>query len=403
MLRKILLSFLITGISVICLADTVAVKTDHPESYVVQKGDTLWGISEKFLQKPWLWPQVWEANPQIENPNLIYPGDVVSLQYKDGRPILSVARVAKDTSGRSVKLSPTVRSYEKEHAIPTIPLDAIKQFLTRPLVVTDKEMNAWPYVISSQDEHMVAGSGNKVYVRGLAADTPDKRYVLFRKGQPYINQHKDKNNILGYEALYVADGILEKSGDPASVYITRSNREILIGDRLAVETEEDFNTNFMPRSPSQEISGNILSVLDGVKQIGRYQIVVVDVGAKQGIEVGNVLGVYQTGKFVKDAIAAEAKADKGKADLIKLENEDTNPIIGILSSVVNYVRESKRAFDRTDLAGYMGRPGTAAEDVELPAEYTGVLMIFRTFENISYALVMKATGPIHVDDTVKNL
>ena len=138
MLKKIILYSLLLGLPAISTADTVAVKPDHPESYQVQKGDTLWDISGKFLQHPWLWPQVWEANPQIENPHLIYPGDVVYLQYKDGTPILSVARAGKDKSGRYVKLAPTVRSYEKEQAIPTIPIDSIKQFLVRPLVVTDE-------------------------------------------------------------------------------------------------------------------------------------------------------------------------------------------------------------------------------------------------------------------------
>ena len=403
MLKKIIFYFLLTGVSVICLADTVAVKTDHPESYVVQKGDTLWGISEKFLQKPWLWPEVWEANPQIENPHLIYPGDVVSLQYKDGRPILSVSRVVKDKSGRYVKLAPNIRSYEKEQAIPTIPIDAIKQFLSRPLVVTDDEMSAWPYVVSSNDEHLVAGSGNKVYVRGLPADTTDKRYVLFRKGKPYVNTHKDKNTILGYEALYVADGVLEKSGDPASVIISRSNREILTGDRLAVESGDDISTNFIPKSPNQEMVGNIISVLDGVSTIGQYQIVVVDLGTSQGIEVGNVLGVYQTGKLVKDYVAAQSKKNEDETDRIKFEHEDTNTADRAMANIANDIRDTKRAFDRTDLVGYLGRPNAKVQEVELPEEYAGVLMVFRTFENVSYALVMKAVSAIHVEDTVKNL
>jgi LysM repeat protein len=398
------------GLSTISLADTVAVKPGHPDSYVVQKGDTLWDISGKFLQKPWLWPQVWEANPQIENPHLIYPGDVVALKYKDGRPILSVARGGKDKSGRYVKLSPTVRSYENEEAIPTIPLDAIKQFLTQPLIVTEKEMKTWPYVVSSQDEHLVAGAGDKIYVRGLPADTTDKRYVVFRQGKPLINQFKDKNNILGYEALYVADGTLEQAGDPASIYVTRSSSEILNGDRLAPESKEDFHTNFIPKIPNQEVNGNILSVINGVTQIGQYQIVVVDLGTNQGIEVGNVLGVYQTGNVVNDTLAADAKIDDETPEPVKSKYEGDNPVgyliaapFAFVNAVANYLSESLRRFNKTDVAGYLGRPGTTAEEVELPSEYGGVLMVFRTFENVSYALVMNTISPLHVNDTVKNL
>ena len=403
MLKKILLYCLLMAVSVICLADTVAVKTDHPASYVVQKGDTLWDISGKFLQQPWLWPQVWEANPQIENPNLIYPGDVVTLQYKDGRPILSVSRGGKDKSGRYVKLSPSMRSYEKEKAIPTIPIDAIKQFLTRPLVVTDVEMNDWPYVVSSYDEHLISGSGNKVYVRGLPEDSSDKRYAIYRKGKPYINKRKDKNAILGYEALYVADAVVEKPGDPASLIIPRSNREILTGDRLAAESEEDVSADFIPTSPSQEVNGNIISVIDGVSQIGQSQVVVLDMGSKQGMEVGNVLGVYQSGKIVKDAISSKTNEIKEDAKRLKFEYEDVSPVDSAMSAIANDIRDTKRAFDKTDFAGYLGRPNSKPEEVELPAEYAGVLMVFRTFENVSYALVMRTISPIHVDDAVKNL
>ena len=403
MLKKIILYSLLMGIPAISLADTVAVKSDHPESYVVQKGDTLWDISGKFLQQPWLWPQVWEANPQIENPHLIYPGDVVSLQYKDGKPILSVARGGKDKSGRFVRLSPTVRSYEKEQAIPAIPIDSIKQFLARPLVVTDEEMDDWPYVVSSYDEHLVAGAGNNIYARGMPEDASGKRYAIYRKGKPYVNNRKDKNAILGYEALYVADAVVEKPGDPASLFVPRSNREILVGDRLAVESEEDISANFIPTSPGQEVSGNIISVIDGVSQIGQYQVVVLDMGSKQGIEVGNVLGVYQSGKMVKDYIATISREKEEDAKRLKFAYEDTSAVDRAVSSVANDVRDTKRAFDKTDLVGYLGRPNTKPEEVELPDEYAGVLMVFRIFENISYALVMETISAIHVDDTVKNL
>ena len=403
MLKKIILYSLFMGVSVICLADTVEVKSDHPQSYVVQKGDTLWGISGKFLQHPWLWPQVWEANPQIENPHLIYPGDVVSLQYKDGRPILSVARAARDKSGRYVKLSPSIRSYEKEEAIPTIPIDAIKQFLSRPLVVTDAEMDDWPYVVSSYEEHLVAGAGNKIYVKGLPEDTSDKRYAVYRKGKPYVNSRKDKDFILGYEALHVADAVIEKPGDPASAIIARSNREVLTGDRLAVESEEDISANFLPTTPAQEVNANVISVIDGVSEIGQYQIVVLDAGTSQGVEVGSVLGVYQSGKTVNDYIATKNREKEEDEKRLKFQYEEVSPVDSAVSAVANDVRDTKRAFDKTDLVGYLGRPNSEPVVVELPEEYSGVLMVFRTFDNISYALVMETIGAIHLDDTVKNL
>lgn len=421
MLNKFLLIIVFVIGTTVCLADTVTVNPDHPESYVVQKGDTLWDITGKFLKEPWLWPQVWEANPQIANPHLIYPGDVVSLQYKDGRPILAVHR--GDKSGRYVRLSPTVRSYEKDTAIPAIPVDAISQFLTRPLVVTADEMNDWPYVVSSYEEHLVAGTGNKIYVRGLTDDDTGNRYAVYRKGKPYYKGGSDlqsyhggmaytsltapatvkEEDILGYEAIYVGDAIIEKQGDPASAIVANANREVLAGDRLVAETEADINADIIPVAPAHDVNGNVISVFDGVSEIGQYQIVVLDLGSADGMETGSVLGVYQSGKVVDDYVATKAREKEEDAQRIVLEHEDTSAFDRGLSAIANDIRDSKRAFDKTDLAGYMGRPNSKPEKVQLPEEYTGVLMVFRTFDKLSYALVMEAEGPIHVYDTVKNL
>ena len=403
MLKKISLVIICFFMSPVIFADTVAINPDHPERYVVQKGDTLWDISGRFLLEPWRWPEIWRVNPQIKDPDLIYPGDVVSLSYEGGQPILTMDRGGRMTSmgGRSVKLSPAIRSEEKDDAIPAIPVDAIKQFLTRPLVVSEDEMDEWPYIVSSYDEHLVAGTGNKVYVRGLNEDETTNRYALYRRGDPLINPRKDKDNVLGYEAIYVGDAIIEKAGDPASAIVAQSSREVLIGDRLAKETEADVSTNFIPHAPDQEVEGNVLSAIDVVSAIGQYQVVVLDLGHNDGMEVGNVLGVYQSGNTVNDYVAAELRASK--EERLKFEYEDTSAADRLVSNVANDIRDTKRAFDKTDLVGYLGRPNTKPEVVEMPEEYSGVLMVFRTFDNISYALVMEATSPIHIYDTVRNL
>ncbi len=400
MLNKFILIAFLTWAAVAVQADTVTVKPDHPESYTVVKGDTLWDITGRFLNEPWLWPQVWEANPQIENPHLIYPGDVVSLQYKDGRPILAVGRGGKD--GRYQRLSPSIRSHEKENAIPAIPIDAIKQFLSRPLVVSESEMEDWPYVVSSYDEHLVAGSGNKIYVRGMAEDTGE-RYAIYRKGKPYINPLKDENAVLGYEALHVGDAVIQDTGDPASFIVARSNREILAGDRLAEESEVDVNSNFTPTMPAQDVSGNVISVIDGVSEIGQYQVVVLDLGTSQGMQVGNVLGIYQSGKMVNDYIATKIKEKEEDAKRRELPEGQNSVADEVAHDIVNNIEDGVDWFNDTDLVGYLGRPNSKPEQVQLPEEYAGVLMVFRTFENISYALVMEAVAPIHVYDAVKNL
>lgn len=402
MLNKILLVLLFCLAPALLLADTVEINPDHPEKYVVKKGDTLWAISAQFLTQPWRWPEIWKGNPQIANPHLIYPGDVISLSYESGEPYLTVTRGSGGVvSGRNVKLSPEIRSDERDDVIPTIPIDAIRQFLIRPLVVTEGEMDAWPYVVSSYDQHLIASTGNKIYIRGLPEDVSKRRFSIYRKGTSYTNPNKKEKGVLGYEAIHVGDAVLEKEGDPASAIITMANREVLAGDRLIAEPEDDLNTEFIPHQPNTEVEGAILSVVDGVSQIGTYQVVVLDVGNDDGVEIGTVLGIYQSGYTVQDKAGSALKAKQEDEKRIEFEHEDTSVVAEALSNIANDIRDSKRAFDKK-FPGFANQ-NVKHEEVRLPEEYTGVLMIFRTFNNLSYALVMETSGPIHVYDTVRNL
>jgi hypothetical protein len=384
MFKKIYFLLVCLLFTPIAIADTVKLNPGHPDEYVVQKGDTLWDISAQFLQEPWYWPTIWRGNPQITDPHLIYPGDIVSLSVIDGQPILTVNGSGMAVNGRNVKLSPVARSYERDDAIESIPVDAIQQFLTQPRIVTEDEMVNWPYVVSSYDEHLISGAGSKIYVRGLDQDSTETRYALYRKGPAYINPRKDVNRVLGYEALYLGDVVIEKKGDPASAIVTLSKQEILSGDRLVAESAGEAKNAYIPSTPYQDVDANILSVIDGVAEIGQYQVVVVDVGDGDGIEVGSILGIFQSGNIVRDEIATEVKRNY---------EVDENDIIGTVARDVN----------NSSLMGYLGRWNTSPELIELPAEYAGVLMVFRTFENVSYGLVMKAVSPIHIYDSVRNL
>jgi hypothetical protein len=364
-------------------ADEIKLNPDQPDSYVVVKGDTLWDISAKFLQEPWRWPEIWEVNPQIADPHLIYPGDVVSLTYKDGVPTLTVdrdgnpAQQTRSSSGRTVKLSPEIRSSEHAEAISSIPVDVIQQFLVRPLVVTDSEMEDWPYIVSNYDKHLVAGKGSKVYVRGLSSGSTSQRFSVYRKGGAYKSGSGNSARVLGYEALHVADAVIERDGDPATAVIVDSSREVMVGDRLLAQSESDVNTDFIPRSPSNSINGSVISVIDGVSEIGQYQVVVLDLGESDGIETGNVVGVYQAGEMISDRVEID---------------EDWR------------VRNrSEGAFDANEFANYLGKKKAAGEQVQLPEEYAAVVMVFRTFGKVSYGLVMEATAPIHLNDSVHNL
>jgi hypothetical protein len=350
----------------------------HPEQYVVKKGDTLWSVAGVFLKEPWRWPEIWHSNAGIKDPHWIYPGDVLTLAYRDGRPYLSHNR------GRNRKLTPSLRESAHDHAIPPVPLDAIWPFLARPLVVAAGELANAPYIVSSQDEHLINGPDNRVYVRGMKS-AEATRYTIVRCGEVYRRLLVSRDaagrlgerpgtsqtyattcggegidpNVLGYEALYVGDAIVERFGDPASVMVTSAQREVLVGDRLIPEREEEF-PEFVPHAPGAPVSSTIVSVMDALSQVGPYQVVVVDRGTDAGLEPGHVMAIHQSGVYVEDTVGARRVSYSGR-----ISNE---------------------------------QQGTR---IELPNERIGELMVFRVFPKISYALVMRASRSVHVSDSVK--
>ena len=322
------------------VAAEVELNPEHPDTYVVVKGDTLWDISSMFLRKPWLWPEIWYVNPQIANPHLIYPGDILNLVYIDGKPQLRMTR-----GHPTVKYEPHARIESLDHAIPTIPLDAIRPFLNRSIVVDADELDTAPYVVQGADEHVVTGAGDRVYVRGI--DSQDETlFDFFEPGDPYIDP--DTGEILGYEALYVGRGPVQRFGDPATMLLTETTREVRVGDRLRPAQQAEPFTSFMPHAPAGDIEGHIIAVVDGVTQIGQFNVVALDLGTREGIEVGNVLRIDQQGEVIRDTVSGK------RGDMVKLPDEDA-----------------------------------------------GLVMVFRTFDKVSLGLVMRATRAIHVNDFVR--
>lgn len=319
-----------------------ALNPRHPERYVVQRGDTLWDISAMFLQDPWYWPEIWQINPQVENPHLIYPGDVLALTYVDGRPVLQLERAANVE-----RLSPRIRSTALEEAIPTLPYEAVRAFLTRSTILDPDALETLPYVVAHR-EGLMSSAGRDVYVRRADTANVSDLFNVVNVGDPLIDP--DNREILGYEALYVGQGRVQRSGDPATVRLTDSTRETLVGDYL-VEDESPPRMDFLPRSPEAQIDGRIISVVDGVDMIGQYQVVALNRGAQHGVEPGHVLRVFQTGEVIRDRV---------------------------------------------------GRRSGFGEKVRLPDEPAGIMMVFRTFDRVSYALIMEATSEIRVLDSVRN-
>lgn len=319
-----------------------------PERYVVKRGDTLWDISTMFLRDPWLWPEIWYTNPQIANPHLIYPGDIITIFWKDGQPHLQVTRDGEvyQTTLPITRLAPKVRVTPLAAAIPTIPLDAIRAFLGHPRIVDADEYEELPYLLRSRDGRLMSGAGETVYVRGIEAATPSRFHVI-RIGDEY--EDPETGETLGYEAIEVGQGVIRSLGDPASLLLETTQREAMQGDRLIPVEDTEFNTNFLPTPPDVEINGQIIDVVDGVSQIGQFQIVTLNRGSSDGLDVGDVLAIYQRGEEIDDDVA-----------------------------------------------------GAISGEVRLPDTQAGTLLVFRTFDRVSYGLVTRATSEIHLLDMIRN-
>jgi hypothetical protein len=318
-----------------------------PKSYVVQRGDTLWGLARMFLKDPWLWPEIWYLNPEVANPHRIYPGDTLRLaQGANGAAQLVLTHGA----GSATRLEPLLRSTELEAPIATIPYSAIAAFLTRPGVMTKEQVKSAPYVLSLRDKHLIAGAGNDIYVSRLRA-TEGERFSVMHVGERL--KDPDGGKILGYLANYAGAAQVSLAGDPARARVNESAREILTGDVLVPEVGSSF-ADFMPHAPSAAINGRILAVVNGVLLAGQYQVVAINRGSVHGLEPGHVLRVNESPKSVRDGCA-------------RIQGEATCMRFG---------------------------------SVKLPAEAAGTLLVFRVYEHVSYALVASETTPLSVGDRV---
>jgi len=332
--------------------ETIIYEPEHPETYIVQKGDTLWDISSHFLRDPWYWPEIWYKNPQVNNPHLIYPGDELAIVYIGGQKRLQVVRrgetgeLVGSQGLRIVKLSPRIRAQSIDASIPSIPIESIRQLLEKPLIIDEDELAESAYVLDSRDNHLANAINDTLYVRKLDTETGNGRYNIFRPHKPLVDTTTGET--LGYEALYVGEAKLERGGDPASIRVTSVAREVLRDDRVLPINNLNVQRDFFPRPPSEEVQGKIISLLDGISQVGQYQTVVINLGVRDDIKVGNVLEIVKTGAVVRDRF-----------------EEDPD---------------------------FM---------VKLPDERNGIMMVVRTYEKMSFALIMEANSPIKLNTTVK--
>ncbi|MCD5975824.1 LysM domain-containing protein [Pseudomonas savastanoi pv. glycinea] len=340
-MRKSLLALLLLAATGLVQAQ-VQLREGHPQRYTVVAGDTLWDISGKFLSEPWKWQEIWRANPQVHDPDLIYPGDTLTLSYVDGQPRVTLNRGA---SRGTVKLSPQVRSTPMIEAVPSIPLGAINAFLlSNRIVDTPEQFDRAPYIVAGNAERVLSGIGDRIYARG-ALDPAHSVYGIFRQGKTYTDPVTQE--VLGINADEIGGGeIIATEGDISTLMLQRSNQEVRLGDRLFASEERAINSSFLPSEPANPINGLIIDVPRGVNQIGVMDVVTVDRGKRDGLIEGSVLAIYKTGETVRDRITGE--------------------------------------------------------QVKIPDERSGLLMIFRTYDKLSYGLVLNANRSLAVMDKVRN-
>ena len=329
-----------------------------PSTYTVIKGDTLWDISGKFLKEPWRWPEIWNMNrEQIKDPHWIYPGDVISLSFDaDGRPRLSLNGAGRGAGG-TVRLSPSIRIDKLSQAIPSIPARVIGPFLTLPLVVEAGALAGAPKIISADDDRVVIGAGNKAYAVGLQADQ-GTRWQIYRPGKALIDPAT--RELLGYEATYLGDARVSRFGEASTIDVVKSTQEINKGDRLTPAAEGSI-PSYSPRSPNKDIKGAIISMVGGVSEGGQYSVVVLNLGKREGMEVGHVLATLRSGAVVST------------------NTEGYN----------------------TSTAASGGSGPSIPRKIKLPDERNGLLFVFRVFDKVSYALVMSSSRSVRVGDAVQ--
>jgi hypothetical protein len=355
-----------------------------PDSYTVKSGDTLWGISGMFLKSPWRWPELWGMNREdIRNPHRIYPGQQLFLEKSNGRATLGTRRASGSGSGNgngagrpgdTVRISPHTRtSTLADSALPTLSPQSIEPFLAEPLIVDALEFALAPRIVATQEGRVLLSRGDRAYASGSYADGSTGRTLSDEKGKPFnfrvfrnATPLKDPTTqaILGYEAQYVGQAELvrgesstevqEKDGGrhsekvPATIDIVSTKEEIRVGDRLMPEPPRELR-NYVPHAPSAPLSGQIVSVYgSAVALVGSNQIVVINRGSRDGLERGHVMAILQDGQ---------------------------------------------RFLDKTD---------SARTPMKLPNERNGLLMVFRTFENLSYALTLQVTHGVKVGDRFTN-
>jgi hypothetical protein len=380
------------------LADTLKLQDNAPDKYVVVKGDTLWDISGRFLKDPWRWPQIWNMNrEEIKNPHWIYPGDMIVLDRSGKEPRLSL--VKGDKSGMTtVKLSPGVRATDiGSEAVPSIPIRVIHPFLSQPRVVPQGAFDGAPFILGSNAERVVLGAGDDAFATGGKPGVT--RWNVLRPGK--VLKDPETGEVLGYEVEYLGDARTLVEGAPQKIRITQSAQEILPKDKL-IEADSTTTFEYIPHAPEGKINGRIISAYGGLSDSGRYQTVVINRGSRDGLEPGHVLAVFREGQAVtltqdeKDRMAWVNEKSTGVPDGAAWLYNDVRCLNQNSKVTYDQAADAQNTFRDTCLSA------SSENAIKLPDAHSGLVMVYRVYDRVSYALIMQSAGPVYLLDTVKN-
>jgi hypothetical protein len=342
-----IISALILAVTAVCAsaAEPLKLVDNPPDRHVVVRGDTLWGISGKFLKEPWRWPEIWNMNrEEIKNPHLIYPGQVVYLDRSGKTPRLRLGKPVKSGSG-TVKLQPHVYSDPVQQAIPSIPPNQIEPFLSQPLVVEQGELDTVPRIVAGPEFRGMMGNGDQAFATAIP-DASVVRWNVFRPGKPLIDP--DTGATIGYEAFFLGNANLVQPGEPAALQITVAKEEIMRGDRLIPAPPVNI-ISYVPHRPDNQVAARVMTIYGGVSEGGRASIVSLNRGKIDGLEVGHVLALF-----------------------------------------------------RNRIASAIDQDTMRRVDTPIPEERYALVFVFRVFNGVSYALVLESSKPVTVGDYARN-
>jgi hypothetical protein len=342
-----IISALILAVTAVCAsaAEPLKLVDNPPDRHVVVRGDTLWGISGKFLKEPWRWPEIWNMNrEEIKNPHLIYPGQVVYLDRSGKTPRLRLGKPVKSGSG-TVKLQPHVYSDPVQQAIPSIPPNQIEPFLSQPLVVEQGELDTVPRIVAGPEYRGMMGNGDQAFATAIP-DASVVRWNIFRPGKPLIDP--DTGATIGYEAFFLGNANLVQPGEPAVLQITVAKEEIMRGDRLIPAPPVNI-ISYVPHRPDNQVAARVMTIYGGVSEGGRASIVSLNRGKNDGLEVGHVLALF-----------------------------------------------------RNRIASAIDQDTMRRVDTPIPEERYALVFVFRVFNGVSYALVLESSKPVTIGDYARN-